>query len=265
MVAFCTTMFTACSDDDDKDVNDETTDVTILPRKIKKILNYEYEDGRLEDSYEYEFSYDADGRIISYKQNDEIEKYTYSANKITIRNDKYDEEYIFIVENGRITSYSCIDADGVENGTLKYDGNYLNKVNASYKEDGEEESWTETFSFSNGNLSKYEYNDDDDWENVVFTYGNQLNNLNIDLFYFFEYVESYVAKAFIFDMTGKRSKCLPSSIKYSYPEWDEDEEKVIGTETYTVNFTYEMDGEYITKFIIKDEDGYTDIYEIEYE
>ena len=266
MMALGATMFTACSDDDDKDVDEGITDVTILPKKIKKVLYYEYdEDDRLEHSSEQEFDYDADGRIISCKQGDEIAKYTYSENKITIKMDKYDEEYNFIVENGRIASSQYIDRDGIENRTFKYDGNYLNKVNATYKEDGEEGSWTETFSFSNGNLSKYEYNDDGDWENAVFTYGNRLNNLNIDLFYFLDYLDSDIAIAFQFNMTGKRSKYLPSSVKFSYPEWDEDEEKIIRTETDTVNFTYEMDGEYITKITAKRADGDAEIYEIEYE
>ena len=263
MMALGATMFTACSDDDEKDVDEGITDVTILPKKIKKVLYYEYdEDDRLEHSSEQEFDYDADGRIISCKQGDEIAKYTYSENKITIKMDKYDEEYNFIVENGRIASSQYIDRDGVENRTFKYDGNYLNKVNATHKEDGEVYSWTETLSFSNGNLSKYEYNDDDDWENAVFTYGNQLNNLNIDLYYIIDYFESDIAKVFQFNMTGKRSKYLPSSMKFSFPEWDEDEEKIIGTET---NFTYEMDGEYITKITAKRADGDAEIYEIEYE
>ena len=263
MMAFCATMFTACSDDDDKDVDEGIADVEILPKKIKRVLCYEGDDDYWTDSYEYD--YDADGRIISCKTDDGIEKYTYSGNKITIKNDS--EEGNLILENGRIRSYSNVDHydNESENGTLKYDGNYLNKVNATFK-DEEEETFTETFSFSNGNMTKYkiEYSDGY-YENTEFTYGNQLNNLNIDMFYFLECFDSYIGEVFKLGLIGKRSYYLPNSMMVSYPEWDDDDEKITRTETYTINMTYEMDGEYITKIIFKEDDGWTDTFVFEYE
>ena len=237
---------------------DGPADVKILPRKIKRVLYYEYAySENADDVYEYEYEYDVDGRIISCKLDDEIEKYTYSENKITIKNDEYWEEYNFIVENGRINSYSHIDNEGIENGTLTYDGDYLSKVNATYKDEDGEWTSTETFSFLNGNMEKYEYEGSDrDFTDFVFTYGNQLNNLNIDLFYFFDYTDSYVTKAFQFDMTGKRSRYLPSSMKILW----------IGGGSNTINLEYEMEGEYITKITSKNDNGdIEEIYEIEYE
>ncbi|MDE7074459.1 MAG: hypothetical protein K2O69_05325 [Odoribacter sp.] len=246
------------------DQPEEPADVEILPKKIKRVSLYQNDHWE----YSYEYDYDDNGRILSCKLlNYGINKYTYSGNKITIKNDENEYEATFTLENGRIKSYSYAAYES-ENYTLNYDGNYLNKVNGSHREEDDEFLFTETFSFSGGNMTKYEYDDNDsDYTHIIFTYGSQLNNLNIDLFYFIgeSRFEGCISNSFEFDMTGKRSHYLPVSMKISCAEWDDDGEKIIGTESYATELEYEMNGEYITKFTLKNDDGYAESFVIEYE
>lgn len=167
-------------------------------------------------------------------------------------------------ETGRIKSYSFQD----DKADFIYDDNYLAKVETSYIE-GSKVSITENFRFDGGNLAEYSYIDNTDKDyhgSIHFTYAYQLNNLNIDVFYFFDYFDSYMASALLFGLTGKRSCNLPGSMTFTEPEWDDNEDNIVGTETYTYKLDYKMTGEYISEITITDEDGeIIEIYKIEYE
>lgn len=248
---------TACSNDDkeEQNPNHENTGVKILAKKIKKVMYYEDGDNT---PHTYEFKYDETGRIKSCG----TENYTYSDNSITVKNEKEKEEYVFTLENGHIKSYSFQD----DKADFIYDDNYLAKVETSYIEGSKV---TENFRFDGGNLAEYSYidnTDKDDHGSIHFTYAYQLNNLNIDVFYFFDYFDSYMASALLFGLTGKRSCNLPGSMTFTEPEWDDNEDNIVGTETYTYKLDYKMTGEYISEITITDEDGeIIEIYKIEYE
>lgn len=254
-------------------------DAEILPKKIKKVTEYEDE---YEYEYIYEYEYYADGRIkfcklLSYN---ETNTYIYSDNKITVKNDgTLEDEFTFILENGRIVSFSDkykdSDGDYKADYKLEYDKEgYLSNVEMRELAG---ESMTETFSCVGGNLVNYTFKDNvekDNYSSVEFIYGEQLNNLNIDMFYFIGsyYFDSNIDLAFQFNLIGKRSYYLPSSMKVTRPEWDDDEDKVIGYKTYTAKIEYEMDGEYITKITIReeghedvDEDEWSEVFKFEYE
>lgn len=242
------------------DQPEEPADVEILPRKIKKFTKVDSEGHSYNESEEFE--YDADGRIKSQDFDDgEIWHYTYSNNMITCRqeaNEEYEGKSEFILENGRIKSYSLKNDDWYQNYEFEYDKDgYLNE---SVMTDDEDDTETETFSFVEGNLVKYTfaYKVFKEWNgSIEFIYGEQLNNLNIDLFYIIgEYhFDSNIGDAFLFGMLGKRSRYLPSKMIITDPMWDDDDENISYYKTYTVNIEYEMNGEYISSFTVKAEDG----------
>lgn len=249
-------------------------EMQILPKKIIKVTEYEVEDGEKFDEDYNEYNYDENGRITyckgKYGETDRYD-YAYSENEITIRyDDGYSKEkLIFTLENGRITKYSREEEENDElykgDIVLKYAGNYLSEaVMTSSDKDSE----TETFSFVGGNLMKYTYVDNNDKQNhssLEFTYGERPNNLNIDLL-FYTVGEGIMGDVFQFDKTGKRSSYLPSSIKVTEPKWNENEDKIIGTETWTLEFKYEVNAEgYITKMTLEEPNGAASIYEFEYE
>lgn len=233
----------------------EPADVKILPRKIKRIT--EIDD--CEEEYIYEYEYYADGRIKSCNMTDsETDLYTYSDNTISIRNDEDENRrFNFILENGRIKSCSLENDDWKQDYEFEYEKEgYLSK---SVMVDDENEQETETFSFVEGNLVKYTYSCKElkEWKgSIEFIYGEQPNNLNIDLFYFIGeyYFDSNIDLAFQLNLIGKRSRYLPVKMIITDSDWDEDDENIIH-ETYIVNINYKMNGEYISEFTIKDEES----------
>lgn len=121
---------------------------------------------------------------------------------------------------------------------------------------------TENFTFIGGKLIQYKWIDeefDDVYKLLDFTYGQQLNNLNLDLFGIIltDYFEN-VEDLFLYGITGKRSVYLPGKVKVNGID-DED-----GEYEYPVSFKYEVKDNYITKIII-DENGEKYEYEIFYE
>ncbi len=103
---------------------------------------------------------------------------------------------------------------------------------------------------------------DEEFDNVYalidFTYGQQLNNLNLDLFGIIltDYFEN-VEDLFLYGITGKRSVYLPEKINVNVVD-DE------GGYKYLESFKYEVKDNYITKITIIDNEG-GDNYETEYE
>lgn len=239
----------------------ESGDVEILPKRIKKIVE-SFEDGK----NIYEYFYNDEGKLSSLQltEDEEIEPwkctYTYSSNQLIIKEiDGDNQTEIYTLENGKATNYKSTypDDDIFDESTFIYAGDYLNQVKGISES---EYPFTENFTFIEGKLIQYKWIDDEQ-DNIYtlleFTYGQQLNNLNLDLFGIiiadhFENVENL----FIYGITGKRSMYLPEEMKVSRID-DEDEE-------YSVSFKYEVKGDYITK-IIMDADEWKCVYEISYE
>ena len=238
---------------------EEGGDVEILPKKVKKII---YSDTEQEIDQEiYEYTYNKENKIASvkvtksYGNRTENKTYTYSTDKITMKTTggEDEEEFVFNLQNGKLISskftYTDMDEVYADNFVYTYAGGYLSKIEGTEEE--EYNKMVETYSFIQGNLMKYTYNSNDDYKEIQeFSYDNQLNNLNIDLFPFITYITfstESVTEPFLLDIAGKRSQHLPSSIKYT----SEDEEE--GTEVSVYKFSYKMEGDYISEIIIDDE------------
>ena len=250
---------------------EEGGDVEILPRKISKIIeSWEDEDNESGIGKNiYEYSYDEKGRIssLSVTEDGETEPwkstYTYSSNQMIIKEiggDNQTETYT--LENGKAKHYKRTypaPLSEFDEFTFNYTGDYLSQIKGIMES---EYPTTENFTFIGGKLTQYKWIDEE-FDNIYalldFTYGQQLNNLNLDLFGIilvdcFENVEDL----FLYGITGKRSVYLPEKVKVSGID-DED-----GKYEYPVSFKYEVKDNYITKVII-DEDGEISEYEIFYE
>lgn len=243
----------------------ESSDIEILPKRIKKVVESFEGEGETGKNI-YEYFYDSEGKLSSLNvtEDGEIEPwkgtYTYSSNQLVIKEIGSDNQTeIYTLENGKATNYKSTypDDDIFDESTFIYAGDYLNQVKGISEC---EYPFTENFTFIEGKLIQYKWIDDeqdDIYTLLEFTYGQQLNNLNLDLFGIiiadhFENVENL----FIYGITGKRSIYLPEEMKASGID-DEDEE-------YSVSFKYEVKGDYITK-IIMDADEWKWVYEIYYE
>ena len=249
---------------------EKSSDVEILPKKISKIIE-SFED---EDALKgigkniYEFSYDDKGRIVSLKvtEDGETEPYmstcTYSSNQLVIKEiggDKQTETYT--LENGKAKHYKKTYPiyEEFDEFAFEYGGDYLSQIKGIIES---EYPTTENFIYVGGKLTQYKWIDEE-FDNVYalldFTYDQQLNNLNLDLFGIIlaDYFEN-IEDLFLYDITGKRSVYLPEKVKVSGID-DED-----GKYEYSVSFKYEVKDNYITKVII-DEDGEKYEYEIFYE
>ena len=249
---------------------EKSSDVEILPKKISKIIE-SFED---EDALKgigkniYEFSYDDKGRIVSLKvtEDGETEPYmstcTYSSNQLIIKEiggNKQTETYT--LENGKAKHYKKTYPiyEEFDEFAFEYGGDYLSQIKGIIES---EYPTTENFIYVGGKLTQYKWIDEE-FDNVYalldFTYDQQLNNLNLDLFGIIlaDYFEN-IEDLFLYDITGKRSVYLPEKVKVSGID-DED-----GKYEYSVSFKYEVKDNYITKAII-DEDGEKYEYEIFYE
>lgn len=242
---------------------EEGGDVEILPKKISKIIFSDKEEKNI-----YEFSYNNEGKLSSLNVTEDgvtepwKSTYTYSSNQLVIKeigSDNQTETYT--IENGKATHYkkTYLNYPEYDEFTFKYTGDYLNQIEGIIES---EYPTTENFTFIGGKLIQYKWIDEE-FDNVYalldFTYGQQLNNLNLDLFGIIltDYFEN-IEDLFLYGITGKRSVYLPEKVKVSGID-DED-----GKYEYPVSFKYEVKDNYITKIII-DEDGEKYEYEIFYE
>lgn len=251
---------------------EESGDIEILPKRVKKVVYYENKKA----SETYEYTYNSEKKIGSIKvtkhyNNNRTENmtYTYSTDKITVKTTggEDEEDYVFNLKNGKVSSskstYTDMDEVYADNFVYTYAGEYMSKVEGSEKT--EDEKMNETFSFIQGKLMQYTYKAlNYNYSDIVdYNYGNQLNNLNIDLFTFIssDCMESEsVIQPFLLGIAGNRSQYLPSSMKWT----TEDEED--GKEVSEYKFSYKMNGDYITEMLYIDEEEEEEWrYEIFYE
>lgn len=259
----------------------ESGDIEILSKKIKRVTVIDVYGDTHEEKDIYEYTY-KDGKIISVKESEEgyieISTYTYAADKITMLYKEFNGENVLVnkctvtmdLKDDRLSFYTRLydkkedeDKEEIWKYEYKYNGEYLTFVKGD--EDGAQTE--ETFSFVDGNFVTYKYVDDDYFDLYEYSYGNQLNNLNIDLFTFIaQNWDSWSGEdGFLLGVNGKRSKHLPSSMKWTSPVDNDEDEITSETETFEYAFTYEMDGDYITEMTITKEGEKETIIKIEYE
>ncbi len=239
---------------------EEGGDVEILPKKISKIIFSDKEEKNI-----YEFSYNNEGKLSSLNVTEDGATepwkctYTYSSNQLVIKeigSDNQTETYT--IENGKATHYKKTypaPLSEFDEFDFKYEGDYLSQMKGVSEN---EYMITENFVFTGGKLIQHKWSIDE-LDNITldFTYGQQLNNLNLDLFGII--LEDYldIEDLFLHGITGKRSMYLPEKINVNVVD-DE------GGYKYLESFKYEVKDNYITKItIIDNEDGGR--YECEYE
>lgn len=224
-------VFAGCKKDDD----DNNGDSGILPKKVSKIVETRVVDGESSDPYTSNF--DTDGRLVSGGRSEKSVQYNYSDNAIEeiFNNKGKTTTSVYKVSDGRI-----VDLDG---GKITYSSEgYLSLIDF-------DEFETE-FTIIDGKLTEMESRESEDGKTYStkyqFTNDNTLNNLNVDLSYFF-LLEGICPGYF-----GKRLKYLPSS------------QIEVGGDNEITKFTYTYDGDYLTKIIVQFDDNESLICEIFY-
>ena len=213
--------------------NNQDENFEILPKKITKIVGHYQEPGYDGDrgSTDY-FIYDSEDRlqylIKEPAQSETSERitqtFTYTDNEITSTSRQHIEKWALVDE--KIVSYLLQDKHGREESSFKYIDGFVSNINTGleYTYIINDDLIT-TLSLSDLSTIKYEYT-------------NIKNNLNFDLFSMIN-PKPYTIGEYLSKYYGKRNKLLPSKVtdnsEYGYD--------------YT--FTYELDGEYITKIEIK--------------
>lgn len=260
---------------------DEPGDVEILPKKIVSIKEIEVVSPSF--FHLYEFTYNTDGTIAKmiYRQpkgaDNETTVYTYTTGKITSLSDRNmtPVEEVYTLQGNKVIKFirgnEKEDNDERYEYDYMYTGDLLTKIDGDNEGDDEDETFTRD---ANNNLSRYEYKNNN-LENyngsIDFTYNGQMNNLNIDFFYFisFIYFDCNSMVPCMLNVTGKRSTCLPSTMKYTEPRMREDNDEAYLPEKDITDyaFKYEMKDGYITKVTITNTTENKDewIYEITYE
>lgn len=234
---------------------EESGDVEILPKKISKVIVSDEED------YTYEYTY-KDEKIVSVKRTEKpsnditTSTYTYSSDKITIEIHEspisYNASVTLALKDNKLSVYTRNEDEQGDKSVNKYEYTY-NGDYISYVAGDEDGDWSkETFSFIEGKFMTYKYETDGYSDFYEYTYDNQLNNLNIDLFtYLARDWDSWSGEeGFLLGIIGKRSKYLPSSMKWTIEDDEED-----GRKKTEYVFSYKMDGKYITEMTITEKTG----------
>lgn len=219
--------------------NNQDENFEILPKKITKIVGHYQEPGYDEDrgSTDY-YIYDSEDRLqylITEPQSETSERithtFTYTDNEITSTSRQYIEKWALV--DGKIVSYLLQDKHGREESSFKYIDGFVSKINTGLEytyiinDDLITSLSGQSNDLSSSNLSQIKYE-----------YTNIKNNLNFDLFSMIN-PKPYTMGEYLSKYYGKRNKLLPSKVTDNY-EYG-----------YDYTFTYELDGDYITKIEIK--------------
>ena len=212
--------------------NTGTATGDILPKKVTKIVRTKEKSGENKSIRTYLF--DSEGRATLVYDEGEW-TLTYTDNQIIANGEKP----YYNLENGRITSELDVwGGKGAVTGEFGYspDG-YLVSIKSV-------NGWTyeHKYTIENGSLTKSFYGEGkttvDNWERewveeseTTFTYGDKLNNLNVDVF-----AVAFLERPVYSNLIGKRQKYLPESAI------DVNDGK---QRNYT--FSYEYSDEYLTK------------------
>ena len=254
-------VLTGCKKDDDSNPGGETTKQDgILPKKVTKIVKNHV--GH-EEYYGDTYLFDAEGRITSHieKGYDKsfIDTYTYTADKCVWVDDSGEDSYTFNIVNGRFVSSN---SGNKEECTYTYTSDGYIK---SQKWDDTEGTENIEYTVTDGNITsyidhyveKYDNKEDIRDKNKTLTYGNKLNNLNVDIVPIICYLDLYPG------CCGKRCKNLPTSISYIHKIKRDDGQESNRTELDEYTYTY--DGDYLTKITHKQTDSREGVSEYTYE
>lgn len=254
---------------------DETSEVEILPRKIVKVKEID----AIEPKYFniYEFTYNTDGTIAKMTCEESgygssTITYKYSNGKITSTRDDKDPYEEITLNDGKVVKFVHGVNDERCEYVYTYNGNLLMDSEETYY-DGERGD-SEKLVRDGNCLTRYEYKDNGiaNYDGSIdFTYNGQLNNLNIDFFYFISenYFDCASMIPLVLNVTGQRSIYLPATMKLSEPREREDNDEAFLPVKDITNYTfkYEMKDGYITRITLVNTTDNEDelIYEITYE
>lgn len=291
-------IFTACSKDDDKNPDDPTNPTTenLLPKKIKKIEVHGKYYNNSDGTRIYTFGYDKQGRLSSYDayiEGDDFEFYdckegkiSYSPNSVKFDFKSYDEEELpgsesctYTLDKTKATKASSHYEDEEEDYwvdvTYEYDDSFLKKINII---DGyEDDKISLEYAFSEDNVTDIKVISDTYHTNARhrLVYGQQRNNLNLDLFhliltgheaggddgfYFYSSSKEIHVPSFC-GFVGKRSAYLPDEIIAYYAHGNNEETR---NHKSTIKYTTDKEG-YITNVNITKDDGDYETWVITYE
>ena len=230
-------VFAGCKkDDDDANNGGGNSGVSILPKKVTKIVVL-YTESKGYSHNPHTHTFDSDGKLLSVEHEDYSYYFSYSDNEIVETCKSHEEgkteTYAHKVSNGRIVSM--------------YDG----ELTFSYSSDGYLASFNDggdgtKFTINDGKLTAMEEKNKGETYMYKFTYDNTPNNLNVDLSYF------YALDGECPGYFGKRLKFLPSSVIE------------IGGDNDVTTFTYTYDSDYLTRITEQYDDGGKTTYEIFY-
>ena len=241
--------FTACSDDEGNGgegngdgAGDGGSGVEVEVRKLVRVE----EQGEGESVKDITlFEYDSEGRLSKITETDDaggdeiVREVVYSDGRVTVAG-KHSEDVYVLNGDGYVQTLSYDYEEDREDCTYTYSNGYLSRITYTYyrNEDGEwvkeEDSDTEEYVVSDGNLSKVFSNDYNEEFEVTVEMSSTPNNMNIDYLY-----DQWLGSEneFLLCIAGKRYRNLPARV-------------TDGDDVTTYEYTVDGDG-YVTKAVEK--------------
>lgn len=225
-------------------------EVTLLPKKVMKIVVLE--EGDTCSAAIYTYKYD-NGKVS------EINYFTEDDNYIC----KYKDEKVNIagtlngsieIKDGKAVKMITADDFISEENTFSYTpAGYLEYITTKWTEEGDSYTAKETLGVVNGSITSYrEKEDGEEITSIDYEYGDytHMNNLSIDLWSILTDClhGSDLGEVFAFGLAGNRVKYLPARLC----EKDMEEEE---PDDFYLDFEYTMNGEYITNIKLIDQEG----------
>lgn len=205
------------------------------------------------------FDYDEQGRLVSLTETDfrdvapgyylepEIQRFVYDGGTITSKNETYEYGTVYRLENGRVVSFRHeeLQGDFWWETSFVYDAaGYLVSM-SDWNDYDERRSYL--ISYESNGFSLEEHYPEGRTTYTVEYDRSRLNNLNLDLYGWYEIVEELVelwADAPLLGIAGERLRYLPAKIT-TVDTYEEDGRW--HTETSVTSFAYKTDGEYLSE------------------
>lgn len=205
------------------------------------------------------FDYDEQGRLVSLTETDfrdvapgyylepEIQRFVYDGGTITSKNETYEYGTVYRLENGRVVSFRHEGSQVTYwwEMSFVYDAaGYLVSM-SDWNDYDERRSYLISYE-SNGFSIEEHYSEGRITYTVEYD-RSRLNNLNLDLYGWYEIVEELVelwADARLLGIAGERLRYLPAKIT-TVDTFEEDGRWC--TETSVTSFAYKTDGEYLSE------------------
>lgn len=253
----------------------EPEDLELLPKKVARTRTTYYGKFMI---YETTYQYGADRNVIGMLENEMQDETVYGTNdyrstadgiSMTWKSDvdpDYTDIRTYRITDERVSSYTQTYKDAAKEycsetiADVSYDTKgYVNEIVFVEKYTDAESSETNhgrwDIEVSGGTLIRGTWAIDYGWEYTMNVTPGQVNNLNIDLWGLI--LSLYDDEVSFMPMTmnygGKRFQKLPAQIVISWKDGDE-----TGTDKYEIE--YEMNGEYISKVIVKCPEDEVDEY-----